>query len=178
LYEFDRSWVITGAEGRPTRQVTSLYLKDNSIEVHNWKLAEKYRQMEREEVLYEHFMMDDARHVVIAFGTAARVAKTAIQWARRNGIKAGLFRPITLFPFPSEQVREVVASSETVTVMEMNTGQMIDDVKRSSEEHDKIDFYGRPCQLLTPEEIYEVLEKKSKGRAIDEPARTGSEKGL
>ncbi len=177
MCEFDRSWLITGAEGRNSRQVTSLFLKDNSIEVHNWKLAEKYRQMEREEVMFEHFMMDDAKIAIIAFGTAARVAKTSIQWARKEGIKVGLFRPITLFPFPSKQVEELMKVVDRAVVMEMNTGQMLDDVRRSSSEHDKIGFYGRPCQLLTPEEIYDVIVNISKGREVNEP-EPAAQKGV
>lgn len=167
MSQFDRSWVIDGCAGRETRQVTSLYLKGDSIEVHNWKLAEKYRSMEREEVLFENFMVDDAKTLVVAFGSAARVAKTSIQWARKRGIKAGLFRPITLFPFPSVELKNAIASATRVIVAEMNTGQMIDDVKKSSGEHEKIEFYGRPCQLLTPEEIFNLLTRENSGKGLD-----------
>lgn len=171
LCEFDRSWVIDGCNGRETRQVSSLFLKDNSIEIHNWKLAEKYRRMENEEAMFERYYLDDARIALVAFGTAARVAKTSIQWARKRGIKAGLFRPITLFPFPAPQLRDTVSAVERVVVCEMNTGQMIEDVRRSSGHHEKISFFGRPCQLLTPEEIFDVIEKVNRGdNALDQDA--------
>lgn len=167
LWEFDRSWVIDGCAGRETRQVSSLYLKENSIEDHNWKLSEKYKHME-EDVLFENYFLDDAHVVLIAFGTAARVAKTSVQWARHNGINAGLIRPVTLFPFPAKEVREAIKRARKVIVLEMNTGQMLDDVKRSSPEHEKIDFYGRPCQLMTPEEILAVIEKAYRGEKIND----------
>lgn len=168
ICEFDRSWHITGCAGRETRQVSSLFLKDDSIEVHNWKLAEKYSRMERDDVLFESYCLDDAEIGLVAFGTTARVAKTAIQWARKQGVRAGLFRPITLYPFPLSQLRDAVRAMKRVVVLEMNTGQMIDDVKRSSSEHDKIEFYGRPCQLLPPEEIFDVIEKVNKGEKVRE----------
>ncbi len=166
LFSFDRSWIIDGCAGRSTRQGSSLFLKENAIEVHNWKLSGKYRQMAEEEVLFEDYHLDDAQIALVAFGTAARVAKTSVQWARDRGIKVGLFRPITLFPFPEKQVRDAICGVERVIVLEMNTGQMIDDVKRSSSEHGKIEFYGRPCQLLTPEEIFAVIEKANRGENV------------
>ena len=86
-------------------------------------------------------------------GTAARVSKTAIQWARRDGIPVGLLRPITLFPFPAVPVDEVAREADAVLVIEMNTGQMVDDVRASTPHHDRIRFLGKPCAMPTPEEI-------------------------
>ena len=167
--KFDRSWVIEGCAGRDTRQVTSLYLKGNSIEVHNLKLAEKYRIMKKE-TSFEDYMAGDAKILLIAFGTSARVCKTAIQWARNDGIRAGLLRPVTLFPFPESCVKDMVNSAEKVVVVEMNTGQMIDDVRSSTTEHEKLESYCRPCQMLTPEEIFRVIKEK-------ELVRLGNAKG-
>ncbi|MBI5575675.1 MAG: 3-methyl-2-oxobutanoate dehydrogenase subunit VorB [Deltaproteobacteria bacterium] len=157
----EKPWALTGCEGRPRQHVKSLYLKDNAIEVHNWKLHAKYRRMQEEEVRYEDYHLDDAKIAVVAFGTAARVSKTAIQWARREGIKTGMLRPITLFPFPSSHLDEVARRVDIVLVIEMNTGQMLEDVKASTTCHDKIRFLGKPCAMPTPEEIHRELRKLS-----------------
>lgn len=149
----EKPWALTGCAGRPRQNVKSLYLKDNAIEVHNWKLFRKYERMREEEVLYERFHLDGARIAVVAFGTAARVSKTAIQWARQEGIPAGMLRPISLFPFPSEQVDEAAGAADVVLVVEMNTGQMVEDVRMSTRHHDRIRFLGKPCAMHTPEEI-------------------------
>ena len=153
----EKPWALTGCAGRPRQFLKSLYLKDNAIEVHNWKLHRKYRQMQEEEVLYEDYRLDGATIAVVAFGTAARVCKTAIQRARRDGIAAGMLRPITLFPFPVSQVDEVARRVDVLLVVEMNTGQMLEDVKASTTCHDKIRFLGKPCAIPTPEEIHQEI---------------------
>jgi 2-oxoglutarate ferredoxin oxidoreductase subunit alpha len=137
--------------------VKSLYLKDDEIEAHNWKLHRKYRRMQEEEVRFEPYRMDGARIVIVAFGTAARVSKTAIQWARGEGLPVGLLRPITLFPFPSRVVDEAASRADLVLVIEMNAGQMIEDVRMSTRHHDKICFLGKPCAMPTPEEIHKEI---------------------
>jgi 2-oxoglutarate ferredoxin oxidoreductase subunit alpha len=143
--------------GRPRQYVKSLYLKDDEIEAHNWKLHRKYRRMQEEEVRFEPYRMDGARIVIVAFGTAARVSKTAIQWARGEGLPVGLLRPITLFPFPSRVVDEAASRADLVLVIEMNAGQMIEDVRMSTRHHDKICFLGKPCAMPTPEEIHKEI---------------------
>jgi 2-oxoglutarate ferredoxin oxidoreductase subunit alpha len=160
----EKPWALTGCAGRPRQHLKSLYLKDNAIEVHNWKLHRKYVRMQEEEVRYEDYHLDGAKIAVIAFGTAARVSKTAIQWARREGIAAGMLRPITLFPFPVAQVEELGRRVDVLLVIEMNTGQMLEDVKASSTCHDKIRFLGKPCAMPTPEEIHREIRKLA-GRA-------------
>jgi len=160
----EKPWALTGCEGRPRQHLKSLYLKDNAIEVHNWKLHRKYVRMQEEEVRYEDYHLDGARIGIVAFGTAARVAKTAIQWARREGIEAGMLRPITLFPFPVAQVEELGRRVDVLLVIEMNTGQMLEDVRASTTCHDKIRFLGKPCAMPTPEEIHAELRKLA-GRA-------------
>ncbi len=157
----DRSWVIDGCAGRKTRQVTSLYLEGNSIELHNLKLAEKYMKMAEGETLFEEYMAGDAETLLIAYGTAARVCKTAIQWARSEGLRVGLLRPITLYPFPGEAVKKAVCRCERSVVVEMNTGQMIEDVLKSTDEMEKIESYSRPCQMLTPEEIFRLVKERA-----------------
>jgi 2-oxoglutarate ferredoxin oxidoreductase subunit alpha len=150
----EKPWALTGCLGRPRRHLKSLYLKDNAIEVHNWKLHRKYQQMQAEEVRAERYRLDGARIAIVAFGTAARVSKTAIQWARKAGIPVGLLRPISLFPFPSAEVQAVALDVDALLVIEMNAGQMLEDVRASTPLHDRIRFLGRPCALPTPEEIF------------------------
>ncbi|KRT74630.1 MAG: pyruvate flavodoxin/ferredoxin oxidoreductase domain-containing protein [Deltaproteobacteria bacterium CSP1-8] len=155
----EKPWALTGCAGRPRQNVKSLYLKDNEIEVHNWKLHRKYRQMQEEEVRFEPYRMDGAGIVIVAFGTAARVSKTAIQWARKEGLPVGMLRPISLFPFPSREVDEAAAGADVVLVIEMNTGQMLEDVRMSTRHHDKIRFLGKPCAMPTPEEIHQEIRR-------------------
>ncbi len=161
----EKPWALTGCAGRPRRHVKSLYLKDNAIEVHNWKLFRKYEQMRNEEVLFEDYRLEDARIAVVAYGTAARVCKTAIQWARREGVPVGMLRPVTLFPFPSAQVDAVADRVEAMLVVEMNTGQMIEDVRMSTRHHDRIRFLGKPCAMPTPEEILGEIRAVAGGTA-------------
>ncbi len=155
----DTSWILTGCAGRPRRRLKSLYLKDNEIEVHNWKLHRKYVQMQAEEVRAESYRLEDARIAIVAFGTAARVSKTAIQWARSEGIAVGMLRPITLFPFPAERVNAVAHAADAILVIEMNTGQMVEDVRASTPMHDRIRFYGTPCMMPTPEGILAEIRR-------------------
>ncbi len=155
----EKPWALTGCAGRERRIVKSLYLKDDEIEVHNWKLHRKYAAMQEEEVLYESYCMDGARVVIVAFGTAARVSKTAIQVARREGIPVGMLRPVTLFPFPSREVNEAAGAADAILVIEMNTGQMLEDVRMSTRHHDRIRFLGKPCAIPAPEEILQEIRR-------------------
>jgi 2-oxoglutarate ferredoxin oxidoreductase subunit alpha len=148
-----KNWELTGCVGRERRTLKSLYLKDNDIELHNWKLHEKYQRIGKDETRAESYLLDDAKIAIVAFGTAARVCKTAIQWARKEGIAAGLLRPITLFPFPGGEVFEVAGKVDVLLVVEMNTGQMVEDVRQSTPHHNLIEFFGKPCAMPTPEEI-------------------------
>ncbi|MCL1926874.1 MAG: 3-methyl-2-oxobutanoate dehydrogenase subunit VorB [Syntrophorhabdaceae bacterium] len=149
----EKPWALTGAAGRAARSVKSMFLKEGEIEAHNWKLLEKFRKIREEEVRFERYMIEGAKFLIVAFGTVARVAKTSIQWARSEGIPVGMLRPISLFPFPEEQVREAIEGVEKVLVAEMNTGQMVEDVQKSTPHHDKIRFFGKPCAMPTPDEI-------------------------
>ena len=149
----DKPWALTGAAGRAARSLKSMFLKEGEIETHNWMLWEKFCKIREEEVRFERYMLEGAKFAIVAFGTVARVAKTSIQWARNEGIPVGMIRPITLFPFPENQVREVVEGVEKVLVAEMNTGQMVEDVQKSTPHHDRIRFFGKPCVMPTPDEI-------------------------
>ncbi len=153
----EKPWALTGCKGRDRQHLKSLRLKDDAIEIHNWKLYDRYEEIRRSETRAESYMLEGARIAIVAFGTAARVCKTAIQRARKEGIAAGMLRPITLFPFPTRQVLELAGSVDVLLVVEMNTGQMLEDVRQSTPLHDRIDFLGRPCAMPTPEGILERI---------------------
>jgi 2-oxoglutarate ferredoxin oxidoreductase subunit alpha len=124
------------------------------MEDHNWKLARKYENIAREITTAESYLTDDANLVVIAYGTAARIAKGAIKRVREMGLKVGLLRPITLYPYPSKALVEMSRVVKHFLVFEMNTGQMIEDVRLSLEGRGNIHFYGRPGGIIsTPDEI-------------------------
>ncbi len=156
----DRDWLITGAKGRPPRRITSLFLADGEMEKHNWHLLEKYARLERDDVMVEDRDTADAKLVVVAFGSVARIVKSSIDQARAEGMKVGLVRPITLFPFPRKQLGELGGRCKNFLVAEMNTGQMVEDVKLSLPGDCSVDFYGRPGgSVPTPEDLYEAIRK-------------------
>lgn len=159
-----KSWATTGAKGRPRNVINSLYIEAERLEPHNWHLQEKYRRMAAEEVRYEAIGCDDAEVVVVAYGTTARVVRTAVDEARRQGVKAGLFRPITLFPYPAEALKKATAGAERILVVEMSCGQMVDDVRLAVQGKPPVEFYGRPGGAIpTPLEILERLTGKGGG---------------
>jgi 2-oxoglutarate ferredoxin oxidoreductase subunit alpha len=124
------------------------------LERRNYVLKAKYERMAEQDVLFETAMVDDAEIVLVAFGTAARIAKTAVNAARAEGIRAGLIRPITLFPFPEKVIAETAARVERFLVVEMNLGQMVEDVRLAVNGKADVSFYGKPGGgLLTVEQI-------------------------
>jgi len=155
-----KDWILTGAAGRKPRLIKSLYLKEGEMERHNWKLFEKYQRMKREEVRYQISQEEDARLMVVAFGTVARVSQTAIRMARNEGLKVGLFRPITLFPFPEQALLQISKRVKRFLSFEMNTGQMVEDVKLSVAGDAEVHFYGHPPgSPPIPEELLEAIKK-------------------
>jgi 2-oxoglutarate ferredoxin oxidoreductase subunit alpha len=158
----EKDWVTTGCEGRDPRILKSLYLAPGELEAHCWRLHEKYLKMKEREVRYEDYMTDDAELVVVACGSAARISKTAIARARKDGKKVGLLRPITICPFPEDQVAGLADADKSFLVVEMNTGQMLEDVRMAAGRRASISFYGRPNgegSLPAPGEIFhEIME--------------------
>jgi 2-oxoglutarate ferredoxin oxidoreductase subunit alpha len=155
-----KDWVLTGAQHRDPRRVKSLYLQDGELTEHNWKLFRKYEQMKKEEVRCESFLVEDAHLVIVAFGSVSRVSRTAVEVARREGMKVGLFRPIGLFPFPEKPLHALSQKVKTFLTAELNTGQMVEDVRLSVERDANVHFYGKPPGSLPfPEEILEEIRK-------------------
>jgi len=153
-----KDWILTGAKGRPSRFIRSLLLDPNEEEEHNWKLMRKYEKIAREEVRFETFLVDDAKLIVVSFGIAARVAKGAIKRLREEGLRVGLLRPITLWPFPSKAIRDLGRKARHFFVFEMNMGQMVEDVRLALEGGGEVHFYGRPGGIvLTPLEVSRAI---------------------
>ena len=148
------AWALTGAIGRPTNLVSSIHLDPSEEEVFNRHLQAKYAAIEAAEVRVEEHLTDGARIAVVAFGTAARLAKTAIAAAQEDGIAVGLLRPITLDPFPATTLRALADRVDGLLVVEMNAGQMLQDVQRIVAERVPVRFFGRTGGVMPmPEEI-------------------------
>jgi len=167
----DGDYVLTGARGRPSRVVHSFTMDPKEQEEHNWKLVRKYKQIEQREVRYETYLLEDAEMVVLAYGTAARIARGAINRLRKENIKVGMIRPMTLWPFPAKIIRETAKRIHDFFVFEMSAGQMIEDVRLSLEGKGRVHFYGRPGGVIpTPVELYRIISrhyyqsKRKKGR--------------
>ena len=140
---------------------TSLELKPEAMEEHNLHLQAKYREIEENEVRYETQQCDDAEYIIVAFGSAARLAQKAIETARTEGIKVGLFRPITLWPFPTKEIKAMAEAKKGVLVAEINAGQMVDDVRLAINGTVKVEHFGRLGGIVPePDEIVEALKTK------------------
>lgn len=156
----EKEWVLRGAKGREPRLLKSLYLKEGEMEAHNWKLYNKYKKMEEEDVMYEGKYLEDARLVLVSFGSCSRIVKTALSYAREKNMRVGLLRPITLFPFPKKILKEISSFCKKFLVCEMNTGQMVEDVQLSVEKDAEVFLYAKPGGTFpTPEEIFERIKE-------------------
>lgn len=154
-------WATTGKPaGRERNIITSLELDPAKQEKLNLKLQEKYRKLEKEEQRFEKFFCDDAEYAFMAFGTSSRICLKAIQLARAKGIRVGMLRPITLYPFPVDAVKEMAGKVRGILVVEMNAGQMIEDVRMIVEGKVKVEHYGRFGGIIpSPEEVELALEQ-------------------
>ena len=152
-----KDWALTGAEGREQNIVRSLWLGEGVLEELNNKLQARYRQIEKDEVLCEQYEVETADIVVIAYGVAARIVRSAVDKAREEGIKAGLIRPITLWPFPTEQISRAADELRMFLTVEMNCGQMLEDVKLAVAGKAPVLFYGRAGGGIPT--VEQVLEK-------------------
>jgi 2-oxoglutarate ferredoxin oxidoreductase subunit alpha len=160
LKAFEKPWALTGCKGRAPNVVKSLYMGEGELEWRNDILRRKYEKMKARETLYEEFMVDGATLVVAAYGTAARIAKAAVRSLREEGKKVGLIRPVTLFPFPGKPFRDAAARAKKFLTIEMNLGQMVEDVRLSVEGRRPVGFYGRPGGgVPTPKELVQVILK-------------------
>jgi 2-oxoglutarate ferredoxin oxidoreductase subunit alpha len=158
-------WATTGKPATRERNViTSLELDPFRQEVFNQKLVAKYNEIREKEVRFEEYQCEDADYLLVAYGTSARVCQKAVQLAREQGIKAGLLRPITLFPFPSKRIRELAEQVKMAMAVEMSAGQMVEDVLLAVNGKVPVHHYGRMGGMIpTPDEVVENLKERITG---------------
>ncbi len=153
-------WALSGAKNRKPRLVKSLYLKDGEMTVHNWKMHEKYALLKEKDTRAEIDCPPGCSLLVVAYGSCSRIARTAVDRARKRGLPVGLARPITLFPFPEKEIRQAALQAGRVMVVEMNTGQMVDDVRLACNGKSEISFKGYPGGTVpNPEQIEAEIEQ-------------------
>lgn len=143
ITQVKKSWALTGCKGRKPNVIRSLLLEDGALEEHNINLQNKYRKIEEKEVRYEGLYEDSSDVILVAYGTSARICKSAVKIARQRGIKAGMIRPVTLWPFPKDVLKKVADRIRLILVVEMSAGQMLDDVRLAVEGRCPVRFYGR-----------------------------------
>jgi 2-oxoglutarate ferredoxin oxidoreductase subunit alpha len=155
-------WATTGKiADRKRNIITSLELDPFRQEVFNRKLVEKYDAIRENEVRFEEYLCEDAEYLLVAYGTSARVCQKAVQLAREQGIKAGLLRPITLFPFPTKRISELAGQLKMALAVEMSAGQMVEDVQLSINGKIPVHYYGRMGGMVpTPDEVVENLKER------------------
>ncbi len=156
-----KPWATTGKpKTRERNIITSLHIEPEKMEQINLRLQEKYRLIARNETRCEHFHTDDAEYLIVAYGLAARIAQGAVEAARAQGIRAGLLRPVTLYPFPAADISALAGKVRGVLVVEMNAGQMIEDVRLAVEGRAGVRFYGRMGGIIpSPDEVLGALGK-------------------
>lgn len=155
-------WATVGrTKNRKPNIITSLELKSEVMEERNLHLQEKYNTIQENEVRYETQQMEDADYIIVSFGSAARIAEKALELAREEGLKVGLFRPITLWPFPQKELAEAAQGKKGVLVAEINAGQMVQDVRLAINNTVKVEHFGRLGGIVPePEEIVKALKEE------------------
>jgi 2-oxoglutarate ferredoxin oxidoreductase subunit alpha len=153
-------WALTGAQGRPKNVITSIYLVPEVEEAYNRKLQAKLEIIRRDEVRYHEYQTEDAEYFVVGFGTCGRVAQTAVKQARAQGLRVGLLRPISLYPFPEQRLAELAERARGFLVVEMNAGQMVEDVRLAANGKAPVHFYGRMGGVVPlPDEVLDEIHK-------------------
>jgi 2-oxoglutarate ferredoxin oxidoreductase subunit alpha len=155
-------WATTGkTKDRERNVITSLELDSSKMEKFNRKLIDKYREIEEKEVRYEEIQVEDAEYLLIAYGTTSRICEKVVQLAREEGIKLGLLRPITLFPFPRKRLDELSGQVKGMLSVEMSAGQMVEDVRLAVNGKVQVEYYGRMGGIIpSAKEIVDALKQK------------------
>jgi len=161
----EKPWAVTGTQmKREHNIINSLYLVPEKLEVTNNERFERYKKVEENEARWEEFMMDDAEVCVVAFGIAARVSRNAVVEARKQGIKAGMIRPITVWPFPKKPVAEAAKKVKAFVSVELSMGQMIEDIKLATECSKPVDLCYRVGGMIpSPEQVLDSIKKAAGG---------------
>lgn len=141
-HEYTKPWITDGCQYRPRRLIKTLYLDSGELESHNLHLQAKFKRLSAKEVRFEGYHLEDAEVLIVAFGICARVGRTAVDHLREKGLRVGLFRPVTLWPFPSASLKEAAEGVRHLMTVEMNAGQMLEDVRLALPGRE-IGFYGR-----------------------------------
>ena len=165
IENYEKPWALTGTNcERKHNIVNSLYLKPEELEVKNFERYEKYKAIEENEAMWEEYMMEDAEYCVVAFGIAARVAKNAVVAARNEGIKVGLIRPITLWPFPQKAIKDAADKVKGFISVELSMGQMIEDIRLYTESKKPVALCNR-CggMIVSPDEVLQSIKNAAKG---------------
>ena len=161
-----KPWALTGCAGRKQNIIRSLLLGDGALEAHNIRLQEKFSAIRQAEIRAESFHTKDSELVIVAYGSVARIAKAAMDDARLKGLKVGLIRPITLWPFPDELIREAANTAKKFLVVEMSAGQMVEDVRLAVNGRAAVDFYGRMGGgIPSEEEILQQIETSNEKKS-------------
>ena len=156
----EKPWATTGCAKGERRIINSLYIEPDVMEKVNLRLQEKYNNIARNETRWEEYFMEDAEMVITAYGTTARIAKKSIKELRKAGVKAGLIRPITLWPFPAEAINKAAARAKAFLTVEMSCGQMVEDVRLAVNGQAPVEVFGRTGGMIPSwKEIYAAAEK-------------------
>jgi 2-oxoglutarate ferredoxin oxidoreductase subunit alpha len=156
----EKDWVLDGCQGREPRVIKSLYMGEGELEMRNNLLQKKYKMMMDKEVMFESYYTEDSEVLIVAFGIVARIALSSVGKLRREGYRVGLFRPITLFPFPEKELFMLAEENKRFITVEMNAGQMVEDVRLAVNGRSEVLFYGRPGGvIMTPEEVQEKISQ-------------------
>jgi 2-oxoglutarate ferredoxin oxidoreductase subunit alpha len=154
-----KTWAVSGwkDKSKPPKLITSLFIEAEEMSAHTARMMEKYARIEKNETLVEEYMTEDAEYILAAFGTTARVAKSAAQKARKEGLKVGVIRPITLWPYPSAAFAKAAQRIKGILTVEMNTGQMVEDVRLAVAGRVPVSFYGTVGGLIPDQK--EILKR-------------------
>jgi 2-oxoglutarate ferredoxin oxidoreductase subunit alpha len=159
----EKNWILNGCRGRKPRVIRSLFMENGELERRNIHLLKKYDTIKKKEVMFDAYKTEDAKLIVVAFGIAARIALSAVKKLRNERKKVGLFRPVTLFPFPEKQLRNIARKNRHFIVFEMNAGQMLEDVRLSINGKSEVLFFGRPGgAVFNPDELYRKIKSAYK----------------
>ena len=157
-------WAVSGARERPRRILSSIYLDPPDEEVTNLRMLRRWQDIQANEIRFKEYFLDDAEFVVIGFGSAGRVALSAVRAARSEGLKIGLLRPVSLNPFPTDIISELSKKVQGILVVEMNSGQMLDDVRLAVSGRTPVEFYGRLGGVMPfPDEISAAIQRLVSG---------------
>jgi 2-oxoglutarate ferredoxin oxidoreductase subunit alpha len=153
-------WAVTGKGKRERRVLSSIYINPREEEIANYRMQKTWQTIQKNEIRYKDYYLDDAEYVVVGFGTAGRVSLSAVRAMRQRGIRVGLLRPVSLSPFPFAILDELATRAKAFLVVEMNQGQMLTDVQLAVKGRVPVEFYGRPGGVVPfPEEIFRELER-------------------